>query len=131
MMKRFCFFIISALLLTACHENLEERAEREATEYTKRYCPTPIINNTRTDSLVFNKAKKEFIFYCSLWNELDNALAIERIRPELHDGLEQSLTSDPDKKKFIDEGFIYSYVVSSGSSPDKILFKDTFTFDKK
>lgn len=130
-MKRFCFFIISALLLTACHENLEERAEREAAEYTKRCCPTPIINNTRTDSLVYNKDKKEFILYCSFWNEFDNAEIIDRIRPELHDGLKNQIASDPGKQAYINEGFIYSYIVTSGSVPEKILYKDTFDYSKE
>ena len=48
----FCAALCS-VLLSGCHENMEKRAQREAREYTEKYCPTPVQNFTRTDSVVF------------------------------------------------------------------------------
>lgn len=54
-MKHLIFGIIAcSLLLCSCHENLEKRAQREAREYTEKYCPTPVQNYTRTDSVTFD-----------------------------------------------------------------------------
>ena len=53
---RKIFILLSAVaLLFACQESMEDRAAREAKEYTKRMCPTPIYNDTRTDSVTFDK----------------------------------------------------------------------------
>ena len=58
-MKHLIFGIIAcSLLLCSCHENLEKRAQREAREYTEKYCPTPVQNYTRTDSVAFDVKTK-------------------------------------------------------------------------
>ena len=40
-MKRVLIVIMLAMTLAACHESIEDRAEREAREFTRRFCPTP------------------------------------------------------------------------------------------
>ena len=42
MNRIFCAAIAATLLLTSCHDSLEDRAEKEAKKYTERYCPTPV-----------------------------------------------------------------------------------------
>lgn len=54
-MKKILFSTLVLLTFTACHhETIEERAAREAKEYTQKMCPTPVVNFTRTDSMVFD-----------------------------------------------------------------------------
>ena len=73
-MKKAFILIISALALTACHhETIEERAKRETKEYTQKYCPTPFINYTRTDSMTFENSTRTIIYYCSFSDKMDNA----------------------------------------------------------
>ena len=38
---------IFASLLVSCTESLEDKAAREAKEYTEKYCPTPYVNDAR------------------------------------------------------------------------------------
>ena len=130
-MKRFSFFIFIALIFTGCHENIEERAAREAKEYTERFCPTPVINNTRTDSVGFNKDKREYIYYCSFLNAYDNEMVIKKASQDLHEGMKETLANNPAMKLYIDEGFSFTYIVRSGSNPEKVLYHDTINFSKK
>ena len=52
----FCALMVMSAPLTSCQESLEERAEREAREYTEKHCPTPPQNDVITDSIVFDRA---------------------------------------------------------------------------
>ncbi len=55
MMKKAIYSIFLASLVVSCTESLEDKAVREAKEYTEKYCPTPYVNDSRTDSAVFDK----------------------------------------------------------------------------
>ena len=69
---------ISMTLFTACHhDSLEDRAERDARDYTERYCPTPFTDNQRTDSITFTRADKTFHYFYTLRDEADTAAADE------------------------------------------------------
>ena len=70
---------ISMTLFTACHhDSLEDRAERDARDYTERYCPTPFTDNQRTDSITFTRADKTFHYFYTLRDEADNAEIINQ-----------------------------------------------------
>lgn len=72
-MKQLIIGIVAcAALLCSCHENMEKRAQREAREYTEKYCPTPVQNYTRTDSVVFDIDTKTYHYYCSITGDLDD-----------------------------------------------------------
>ena len=122
-------FVIFSLifLLASCHESLEQRAAREAREYTERCCPTPIVNCTRTDSVGFNIDKKEYVYYCSFFDQFDSELVVSQNRQAIHDGLKELLFENTGMKAYVDAGFTFTYIVRSGSNPEKILYQDTFT----
>jgi len=86
-MRKPLLFLFTALVLVACNESLEDRAEREAREYTARYCPTPVVNNSRTDSVAFDKATKTYTYYCTLTGEYDSAEFIAKYGGELNSRL--------------------------------------------
>lgn len=114
-------------MLSACHENLEERAEREAREFTEKNCPTPIVNYSRTDSVTFDKQTKTYTYYCSFWEEMDNASLVSNIHDELRASLKQQVVNNTEMQTLKDAQFNFGYVVHSGSNPDEILFVDTIT----
>ena len=43
MKKKLIYIGIFASLLVSCTESLEDKAAREAKEYTEKYCPTPYV----------------------------------------------------------------------------------------
>ena len=55
--------------LSACHENLDERTERECKEYTEKYCPAPVDANVISDSMTFDRGSKTICYYYSLRGE--------------------------------------------------------------
>lgn len=124
-MKRIIYFTLSVLMLASCHESLGERAAREAREYTERNCPTPVINFSRTDSVVFDQESNNYIYYCSFVDRFDNENIIRANSKKIHDGLYQSLSTNTGLKAYIEAGFTFTYIVRSDSNPSKILYKDT------
>lgn len=123
-MKKICFFALFTMFLVSCHESLEDRAVREARDYTERCCPTPVINYSRTDSVTFDKATRNYTYYCSFVDAFDNAAIINQNRQAIHDGLVEAISTNTSMKTYIDAGFTFTYIVRSASHPETILYKD-------
>ena len=91
--------------LSSCQESLEDKAARQAKEYTERYCPTPVVNYSRTDSIVFDKKRNVYIYYLSFCDLLDDPKIIEENRDKITDMLTQSVRESTGLKNFIEAGF--------------------------
>ena len=115
------FFFL--LFLSSCQESLKEKAARQAKEYTERYCPTPVINYSRTDSVVFDQKRNVYIYYLSFCDMLDDSEIIEENRDKITDMLTQSVRESTGLKNFIEAGFKFEYVCHSEKEPKKVLFK--------
>lgn len=125
MLRILQYFIVSSLLLTifSCQESLEEKAERQAKEYTHKYCPTPVINSTNTDSISFDHKRKVYIYYLSLHDQLDNQEVIDSNHDLLCEMLTQSVRESTSLKGFLEAGFKFEYICRSAKDPKKILLK--------
>ena len=55
--------LMMTALLASCQETLEERAEREAHDYTEKHCPAPIAYQVTMDSMTFDKASHTFAYH--------------------------------------------------------------------
>ncbi len=124
-MKRAVCLLSAILLMAACHESLEQRAAREAQEYTERYCPTPVINNTRTDSVKFEIDKKNYVYYCSFVGQWDDAELIRRFRNDISRGISSEIRSNTGMKRYVEAGYTFTYIVRSDKNPELVLFQDT------
>ena len=111
------------IFLSSCQESLEDKAARQAKEYTERYCPTPVINYSRTDNVVFDKKRNVYIYYLSFCDMLDDSEIIEENRDKITDMLTQSVRESTGLKNFIEAGFRFEYVCHSEKEPKKVLFK--------
>ena len=111
------------IFLSSCQESLEDKAARQAKEYTERYCPTPVINYSRTDSVVFDQKRNVYIYYLSFCDMLDDSEIIEENRDKITDMLTQSVRESTGLKNFIEAGFRFEYVCHSEKEPKKVLFK--------
>lgn len=125
---RQCAFMMSTIVVfSSCHESLEDRAAREAAEYTRKYCPTPVVNNTRTDSVVFNKQSKTYTYYCSFTDKFDDAKVIQANSKSITDGLLSAIKDNPGIKIYKEAGFSFQYIVHSAQAPGKVLYQHNFT----
>lgn len=118
--------VITAVSLSSCHESLEERAEREAKEYTEKYCPTPPQNDVITDSMTFDKATKTQTYYLRFTGIIDNVEAIREHGKELEDGMLRNIRNNAQLQVFKDAGFTFVYVCRSEKNPEAVLLTMKF-----
>ena len=124
-MKKALFLSAVISLLAGCqHETVDDRTAREAAEYTKQMCPTPIENFTRTDSLVFNRATRTLIYYCAFCDKMDDEKMVAINRNKLVEGLKAGIKNDIGLKTYLEAGIHVMYVVHSTKEPQKVLFKE-------
>ncbi len=123
--QKYLFLLpIAALSLTACHENLEDRAERECKEQTEKYCPVPVTEYVISDSMVFERATKTFHYYYSLRGIADTtALPENEARKEMLEGLRNSTQLNAYKEA----GFNFRYTYFSTKHPGQKIVDIEFT----
>ncbi len=129
-MKQFSkslMILAGAFLLASCHESLEDRAAREAKEFTEKQCPSPVRDNTRTDSLTFDKESKTICYWYTLCGAADNADAINKDKEHLTSVLLDGVKSSTDLKAYKDAGFKVRFVYHSEKTPQQRLLDVTFT----
>ncbi len=128
-MKKYRFLLIAfgfSLVFASCGESLEDKAERDAKEFTQKYCPTPVVNFERTDSMTFDKATKTCVYWRTLSGQADREAVIKANEPKLKGVIKQSLVNNPGLKKHKEAGFNFRYVYRSMKTK-KILLDITFT----
>lgn len=125
-MKKTIFCALAALLLTGCQKSIEDRAEQEAKEYTRKFCPTPVQNYCRTDSLVFDRESRTFLYYSTLTGFMDDAERIGKNSDEITEGLQRSLRESTTLKLYKDAGFGFRFVIRSEKNPQEILYEASF-----
>ena len=128
MMKKAIYSIFLASLVVSCTESLEDKAVREAKEYTEKYCPTPYVNDSRTDSAVFDKNTRVFSYYMTLRNKADNKKAIDANKGKLHKIQKEALDNNPGLKKYKEEHFTFRFVYHSAKNPKEVLLDDIFKY---
>ena len=126
-MKHLLYAGILLLSLSACRNSLEERAAQECKEYTEKKCPTPIVNDTRMDSMVFEPSFRTIHYYYSLVGNADNEQAVISKKSELRKALNDALKADAGTKGYKDAGFNFRYTYHSGKNPTKVLLDETYT----
>ena len=127
-MKKAIYTLFLASLVVSCTESLEDKAVREAKEYTEKYCPTPYVNDSRTDSATFDKSTKTYVYYISLRNKADNKQVIEANKNKLHKIQKEALDNNPGLKKYKEEHFTFRFVYHSAKNPKEILLDDVFKY---
>lgn len=127
-MKKLIYTAVLVSLLASCTESLEDKAAREAKEYTEKYCPTPYVNDSRTDSATFDKSTKTYVYYISLRNKADNKQVIEANKNKLHKIQKEALDNNPGLKKYKEEHFTFRFVYHSAKNPKEILLDDVYKY---
>ena len=127
MIKKISFLVFIAILMSSCHESLEDRAAREAKEYTEKNCPTPVVNYTRTDSVVFDKNTKTYHYYCSVSDKMDDARIINLNQQKIADLLGNRIKEETGTRKYKEAGFKFAYTLRSTKNPKQILFEKIYT----
>lgn len=124
-MKKIPFVLIAALALAACQESLEDRCAREASEYTRKKCPSPIGENITIDSVAFQRETHTMCYYYTLSGDADNSAVIAKVDPRK--ALLEEVRNATSTKAYKDAGYSFKYTYMSKKEPGKVLFTTTFT----
>ena len=123
-MKKLLLLCLMTVSLTACHENLEDRAEREAREFTDKNCPTPPHENAILDSMVFYKSTHTLTYYYTLVNTADDKDKIRRIEGTIHQALLEEVQNNTNLRAYKDAGFSFAFIYRSCKNKKIVLYKD-------
>ena len=124
-MKKILFIMLSILAMVGCQESMEDRAEREAKEYTKKYCPRVVIEQVMTlDSLTFDKAHTTFNNYYTVMGVADDRKNIEEKKDDIRMSFIKELHDDTRQRTFKDLGYSYRYILIS-QGDGSVLFDTT------
>ena len=142
-------FIMAALLFSSCHENFDERCNREAKEFTLKQCPQKIPKSqTMTlDSMAYqmtdkqgipvvlpegkwermfsNASKKavdrKFVYFYTLSGQYDTPKLYEVARQNFKKELVKAVAGSVDLKPYKDRGFGFEYVYYSKKSGKEVM----------
>ena len=127
-MNKFLLTLAFAFAFSSCSERqtLEEKAQHDVHEYNRRYCPTPVINYMRTDSITFDAARHIFTYHCSFCGMLDNKDLVMLNKEKITNMLQNNVKRSTSIKNYIESGYHFRYVCRSDSLPQTILFEIAF-----
>lgn len=125
-MKLWSLCLLSMLVVGCKHATLEDKAEQDAVEYTRRFCPTPDDGFQRTDSVTFNRDSRTFNYYYTFVKKADDEKLIQQLRPKLITTLKKNLRDNTQQKVYKDAGYKFRFIYRSEST-GKVLLDQTIT----
>lgn len=119
-MKKYLFVALLSVAFMSCHESLEERAERETKEFTKKNCPMNVSENIVNDSMTFEKATRTIHYYYSLNGRADTtAVDMKKAKEELIKGVKDATSI----RKYKENDFNFAYTYYSTKNKGQVLIK--------
>ena len=115
------------LTLAACQESLEEKAAREAREFTEKNCPSPVAENMVIDSMTYEPATRTLHYYYRLVG-FDDVKKLWENESEARRQLLYGLKNATAFKVYKDAGFRFAYTYYLDQNTGEIVYD--FTFDK-
>ncbi|MBQ6193499.1 MAG: hypothetical protein IJK43_03590 [Prevotella sp.] len=125
-MKKLFLFVVMASALMACHENLEDRAEREAREFTRKSCPMKISEGVVIDSMTFDRSSKTVRYMYSLSGNMDTTIT-EEISKKVEKQMLEDLRNTPHLKIYKEAGYRFRYTFFSTKQPKHLILDYDFT----
>lgn len=124
MTTRYLCILAMAFTMLGCHEDLDQRAYREAREHTAKNCPMVIAPGITNDSLTYDRQTRTVSYYFTLGKDIDagkinGSLARQELQTEIINATNLRL--------YKDAGFNFRYVYMSEKSGDAIVFDFLFT----
>lgn len=117
-MKLYLYISFLSLILMSCHESLEERAERETKEYTRKNCPMQLSEYVTNDSMTYERGTRTIHYYYSMKGNADTtAIDKKKAEEELIKGLKNSTSLRAYKK----EKFNFAYTYYSTKNKGQII----------
>ena len=124
-MKKIAILCLMLAMMVGCQESLEDRAAREVDEYTQKYCPVQVSDNTFLDSMTFDKQTHTLVNHFSIKTDsTSQQRAIEKA-DMIKTQLTEDVRNDMSKKRFKEEGYSFRFVARSYEDKSLILYDTT------
>ena len=114
-----CFPVI----ISCRQESLDDKAERDAEEYNRKFCPTPVINYSRTDSVKYDRTTRTYTYFCTLVDKADNEVLIRENYDAITSSLMKNIKESTTMKPYLDAGIKFKFICRSGKNPQKVLLE--------
>ena len=107
-MRKTILFFVAGLVITACTGRItpEEYAKQQAKAFTEKNCPSPVKNDIRTDSLVYEEDTRTIHYYYSLFGMLDNPDSLKGRGDGMRERMLQSLKRTGSNDEFKKAGIM-------------------------
>ena len=125
-MRKIAVLALSVLLFAACQESLEERAAREARQYTEKNCPAPLGEYIVMDSMSFDPSTHTLCYDYRFLGVMDT---VAQHPEEMRERLLSALKNATALRLYKEEGYRFRYVYHSQKRPDVVLFEAEFGKD--
>lgn len=126
-MKKIFVFTATILMLAACQESLEQRAQRTLKEYSDKNCPQ-MMNKENTimlDSCAFETDTHTLHYYYTFMGPMDND-SIATKGEAMRNLLLESVKNDPTTRIYKEAGYSFKYTYFSQKQRGKLLFETCF-----
>lgn len=123
-MKKYLLIPFAAIFIAACHESIEDRAEREAKEFTEKNCPMKVSEYIMNDSMTYEKDTRTIHYYYSIHGKADTtAIDKKKAKAELLKGVKDATGIRNYKAK----NFNFAYTYFSTKNKGQILLDVVIT----
>ncbi len=124
-MKRIAIACLVLTMLVGCQESLEDRAAREADEYTQKFCPVKLNENTFLDSMTFDKKSHTLVNHYSIMTDSMSATRAIEKADMIKSQLTEEVKNDTGKKRFKEEGYSFRFIARSYEDKSLVLYDTT------
>ena len=124
-MKKIALFCLMTVMMVGCQESLEDRAAREVDEYTQKFCPVKVNDNTFLDSMTFDKKTHTLVNHFSIMTDSTSAQRAVEKADMIKSQLIEEVRNDTSKKRFKEEGYSFRFVARSYEDKSVILYDNT------
>jgi hypothetical protein len=125
-MKKILVFTATILMLAACQESLEQRAQRTLKEYSDKNCPQQITETIILDSCAFETDTQTLHYYYTFMGPMDND-SIATKGEAMRSLLLESVKNDPTTRIYKEAGYSFKYTYFSQKHRNLLRFETIIT----
>lgn len=120
-MKKILTLLLTVLLISACQESLEKRAERTLQDYCEKNCPMQLSESIVMDSCSFDINSHTLHYYYTFMGVMDNDSTLNAA--SMRQMLLEALRNETSTRVYKEAGYSFKYTYYSQKQHGKILFE--------
>lgn len=115
------FIPVLAVTVSCGQEDYEDRLEREAREFTQRFCPKRLENHVILDSIAYDKKTRSRIDYHTVSGMIDDSAVMKQSEETFRQKAVEGIRKSVEMKNLKDKGVNFVYKFRSEKSRKELL----------